>query len=91
MVGGIAVQWDWLTQDNVRSILKKRNPGEKFCECALRCGYISPYQQSMILGRQQMLQPRIGNFFIDQNIVTTQEMEYIVNQMRLHNRKYWRN
>ena len=90
MVGNIAVQWDWLTQDDIRSILNMRNPGEKFCESALRCGYISSYQQSILLVRQQMLQPRIGNYFINQNIVTPQEMEYIVDQLRLHNRKYWR-
>jgi len=90
MVGSIAVQWDWLTQDNIRSILTLRNPGEKFCECALRYGYLSPYQQSILLVRQQMLQPRIGSYFIDQNIVTPQKMEYIVNQLRLHNRKYRR-
>jgi len=89
-VGSIAVQWDWLTQDDIRSMLNMRNPGEKFCECALRCGHISSYQQSLLLVRQQMLQPRIGNYFIDQNIVTPQEMEYIVDQLRLHNRKYWR-
>jgi hypothetical protein len=90
MVGNIAVQWDWLTQNDISSILTMRNPGEKFCECALRCGYLNPYQQSILLVRQQMLQPRIGNYFINQNIVTLQEMEYIVDQMRLHNRKYWR-
>jgi len=90
MVGSIAVQWDWLTQDDIRSILTIRNPGEKFCECALRCGHISSYQQSLLLVKQQMLQPRIGNYFINQNIVTPQEMEYIVDQLRLHNRKYRR-
>ncbi|HVO67340.1 MAG TPA: DnaJ domain-containing protein [Syntrophales bacterium] len=89
-VGNIAVQWDWLTQDDIRSILSMRNPGEKFCECALRCGYLSSYQQSILLVRQQMLQPRIGNYFINQNIVTQQEMEYIADQLRVHNRKYWR-
>ena len=90
MVGNIAVQWDWLTQNDISSILTMRNPCEKFCECALRCGYLSPYQQSILLVRQQMLQPRIGSYFINQNLVTLQEMEYIVDQMRLHNRKYWR-
>lgn len=90
IVGSIAVQWERLTQDDICSILTMRDPGEKFCECALRCSYISPYQQSLILVRQQMLQPRIGSYFINQNIVTPQEMEYIVDRLRLHNRKYWR-
>jgi hypothetical protein len=90
MVGSIAIQWDWLTQDDIRSILTIRNPGEKFCECALRCRYISSYQQSLLLVRQKLLQPRIGNYFINQDIVTPREMEYIVDQLRLHNRKYRR-
>lgn len=90
MVGSIAVNWDWLAQDEIRSILAGRKSGEKFCECALRFGYISPNQLNLLLWRQRMLQPRIGRFFVDRKIVTPREMEHIIEQSRAHNRKYWR-
>ena len=90
MIGSIALNWDWLAQDDIRSILARRRPGEKFCECALRCGYIRRYQQNLLLVRQQMLQPRIGSFFVERNIVTPNQMERIIEQLRVHNRKFWR-
>ena len=90
MVGNIAAHWNLLAHDDIHSILTSRNPGEKFCECALRCGYINPNQLKLLLWRQQMLQPRIGRFFITQNIVTPREMERIVAQLLAHNKKHWR-
>ncbi|MGA2330232.1 MAG: J domain-containing protein [Syntrophales bacterium] len=90
MVGNIAVRWDWLDQNDIRSIVSMRRRGEKFCECALRCGYISSYQRTILLARQRMLQPLIGSFFVDRRIITPQEMERIVEQFHTHNRKYWR-
>ena len=90
LVGKIAAHWNWLDQDDIRSILTRRIPGEMFCESALRCGYINLHQLRLLLWRQRMLQPRIGGFFISQNIVTPREMEHIVAQLRTHNRKYWR-
>ena len=90
MVGNIAVRWDWLDQNDVRSIVSMRRRGEKFCECALRCGYISSYQLTILLARQRMLQPLIGGFFIDRKIIVPHEMERIVEQFHTHNRKHWR-
>ncbi|MGA3209087.1 MAG: J domain-containing protein [Syntrophales bacterium] len=89
MVGNIAVRWDWLDQNDIRSIISMRRTGEKFCECALRCGYISSYQLTILLARQRMLQPLIGSFFIDRKIIAPHEMERIVEQFHTHNRKHW--
>ena len=90
MVGNIAVRWDWLDQNDVRSIVSMRRTGEKFCECALRCGYISSYQLNLLLARQRMLRPLIGGFFVDRKIITSHEIERIVEQFHTHNRKHWR-
>jgi DnaJ domain len=90
MVGNIAVRWDWLDQSDVLSIISLRRRGEKFCECALRCGYISSNQLTILLARQRMLQPLIGTFFVDRKIITSHEMERIVEQFHTHNKKHWR-
>ncbi|MGZ6240679.1 MAG: J domain-containing protein [Syntrophales bacterium] len=90
MVGNIALRWDWLDQDDVLSIISMRRRGEKFCECALRCGYISSYQRTILLARQRMLQPLIGSFFTDRKIIAPQEMERIAEQFHTHNREHWR-
>lgn len=90
LVGSIAARWDWLAHEDILAILTRRRPGEKFGECALRCGYISSYQLSLLLGRQRMLQPKIGNFFIDRRIIKAGEMEALVEKLRAHNWKHWR-
>jgi hypothetical protein len=89
MVGNIAVRWDWLNQNDILSIISMRRRGEKFCECALRCGYISSYQLTILLARQRMLQPLIGSFFVDRRMIAPHEMERIVEQFNTHNRKHW--
>lgn len=88
MVGSIAIRWNLLAGNDIRSILAGRKPGEKFCECALRCGYIKPHQLNLLLWRQRMLQPRIGSFFVNREILSLGEIEHFVAQMRRHNRKY---
>ena len=90
MVGSIAMGWDWLDRNDVRSIIALRRAGEKFCACALRCGYISGYQRDILLARQKMLQPKIGRFFVDNGIVAADEMKRIVEQFHAHNRKHRR-
>jgi hypothetical protein len=90
MIGSIAIHWDWLAKNDLYTVLARRKPGEKFCECALRCGYINPYQLNVLLWRQRMLQPRIGSFFVNRNIVTPREIEHNIAQLRAHNIKYWR-
>jgi len=90
MVGNIALRWDWLDQSDVLSILSSRRRGEKFCECALRCGYISRDQLTILRARQRILQPLIGSFFVERKIITPHEMERIVEQFHTHNRKHSR-
>jgi hypothetical protein len=89
-VGSIATQWDWLDQRDILKILSQRKPSEKFGECALRRGYLNRYQLTLLLGRQRLLQPRIGLYFVKQSILNARELESFVEKLRLHNRKYWR-
>lgn len=89
-VGMIAVQWYWLDHGDILKILSQRRPSEKFGECALRRGYLNRYQLTLLLGRQRLLQPRIGLYFVEQSILTSRQMEAIFEKLRQHNRRYWR-
>jgi hypothetical protein len=89
-VGGIATQWDWLNHRDIMKILSQRKPGEKFGECALRRGYLNRYQLTLLLGRQGLLQPRIGLYFVEQGILNARELASLVERLRQHNRRYWR-
>ena len=88
-VGALAVRWDWLEQRKIIDILQERQYGEKFGECALRCGYISKYQLVLLLDRQRMLQPQIGKYFIEEGFITAQQLDNLINEMKKHNRNFW--
>lgn len=88
LIGSIAVRWKWLQEDDVREIMKKRLLGEKFGESALRGGYLTPYELRIILGRQRILQPRIGKYFAEKRILSNYLVEKLAEGFRHHNRQY---
>jgi hypothetical protein len=88
LIGNIAVRWKWLCEDDVREILKLRLRGEKFGESALRGGYLTPEELRIILGRQRVLQPRIGKYFVETKILTPSLVEKMAEGFRRHNRQY---
>jgi hypothetical protein len=88
LIGNIAVHWEWLYEDDVREILKQRLWGEKFGESALRGGYLTPDELRIILGRQRLLQPRIGQYFVERRILTGSLVEKMAERFRHHNRQY---
>ena len=88
LIGKIAVRWGWLYEDDVRKILRERQGGEKFGEAALRGGYLTSDRLRVILGRQRMLQPRIGKYFVEKRILPVSLVETMAEQSRRHNRQY---
>lgn len=88
-IGAIATDWDMIFTEDVLSILQRRHYGEKFGECALRCGYLSQYQLKLLLERQKTLQPQIGRYFLEQRIVSSAGLFKMVAEMKAHNRKFW--
>ncbi|MDA8124286.1 MAG: DnaJ domain-containing protein [Deltaproteobacteria bacterium] len=88
-LGDLARTLHWLTPVDIREILQQRNRGELFGEFALRTGLLSYYQLLVLLGRQKRLQPRIGNYFIEQKILLPEEIDAMVEALKEHNRQHW--
>jgi hypothetical protein len=89
-VGTIACQWGWLTGEDVLGILKVRNSGERFGECAVRRGYLDGRQLRLLMGRQNMLQPRLGAFFVAKGILSAGQVDRLERAQRQHNRTFRR-
>jgi hypothetical protein len=88
LLGHLALRWQWLNDDDIMGILRERHLGEKFGECALRCRYLTPYELDLLLGRQRLLQPRIGKYFVEKKILSALAVENMATQLRRHNWKY---
>ena len=89
-IGRIAVKWGILSSDDIKKILKERsierNYNKKFGEYAWLKGYITSFERMALLGKQRNLQSPIGEYFIKERILNSQEIDKIVRRLRIHNR-----
>jgi curved DNA-binding protein CbpA len=88
LIGDLAVRWACLYEEDVKEILNQRLRGEKFGESALRGGYLTQDTLRIILWRQRMLQPRIGQYFVERNILSKFHIENILEKFRQHNKQH---
>jgi len=85
-MGELAVDWNILAPEQVVKILSERTLNEKFGECARRIGMINNFQHLALLGKQKLLQRPIGDFFIQNSILTPMQIDSLVNKKTLHNK-----
>lgn len=88
-VGAISVSWGWMEGSDIIDILRHRQYGEKFGECALRLGCLSRYQLGQLLNKQKQAQPLIGKYFMENNILTSAQVFKKIVDMKMHNKKFW--
>jgi len=88
-LGDIACQLRWLSPFDIQNILRRRKRGELFGEFGLRTGLLSFYQVLVLLGRQKILQPRIGNYFIERGILLPKKLDALEAALKDHNRRHW--
>ena len=74
-VGRIAMNWGILSSNQVYEILTNKEPEDRFCDVAVRKGYMTGYQRLAVLGRQREMQKPIGSYFVEQGILTRDEIE----------------
>jgi len=87
LFGRIARDWGILSSYDVIRILSERSFKEKFGKYALRKGYINTFQKMAIIGRQRKLQRPIGEYFVEKDILSSTQMNEVVNNVRLRNIK----
>ena len=84
--GKIAMDWRILNHEDIITILKNRQPREKFGQCSMRLGLVSSFQYKAVLCKQKNLQRPIGEYFIHQGLLSKEDMDEMQKKMLLHNR-----
>lgn len=74
-VGRIAMSWGILSAKQVYEVLSDKDPEDRFCDVAVRKGYMTVVQRLAVLGRQREMQKPIGTYFVEQGILTRDEIE----------------
>lgn len=91
LIGQLALAWGLMTREQVADVLSHRRETGRydvpFAEYAMQCGYLTPSQQRSLIGRAQLMQQRLGRFFVEQGILTELQLNHYLKAMRLHN---WR-
>ncbi len=86
-LGFIAREWGWMTAAEVFAVITAKLPG-RFGEKAIRLGILDPNRVRMILLEQRIRHQRIGQYFVQYQVLTTQELEFFLREMRLHNSRF---
>lgn len=91
LIGQLAVAWGLMTREQIADVLTRRRVTGQyevpFAEFALQCGYLNPSQHRALCGRAQLMTQRLGRFFVEQDILSEQQLNHYLKAMRLHN---WR-
>ena len=74
-VGRIAMSWGILSAKQVYDVLAEKEPDDRFCDVAVKKGYMTGIQRLAVLGRQREMQEPIGTYFVEQGILTRDEIE----------------
>ena len=74
-VGRIAMNWGILSANQVYEVLSDKKPQDRFCDVAVRKGFMTGYQRLAVLGRQREMQKPIGSYFVEHGILSRDEIE----------------
>ena len=85
-LGTLACTWGWLTDDLIDYILSACHMPVPFGERAVKLGLITPNQLKVLLFHQRSLQQPIGRYFVQQGLVSEQELLRLLKERQFHNR-----
>lgn len=85
-VGQIAKAWGILNDEQVFEVLREKDSGELFCDSAVRRGLMTPFQRLAVVGRQRVMQKPIGQYFIENGILSEQQIKSEVDSLKAHQR-----
>jgi hypothetical protein len=86
-IGQIAQRWGWIKEQDIVRILTCRKLG-RFGERAEHLGLLSSIQVRAILLHQRSRQEKLGSYFIDQGLLSSEEVNCLLGDLSEHNLKY---
>lgn len=87
-IGEIAQRWRWLTEFQIANLLRYRHPGERLGELLLDNKIITPFQLKILLWQQKRLQKPIGEYFLDQRVLSESQIQAFLRRQESHNFKF---
>lgn len=85
-IGSIARRWGWLSESDIRKILRHPRLADRFGATAVSLGLLKPFQVQTLLFYQRSQQKRIGRFFIERNFLSEAQLGQLLTDCQNHNR-----
>jgi hypothetical protein len=87
-IGQLAVNFGWLkTEDSDRVTRTRGTVYSRFGEKATHLGLLSAGQVQVLLRHQRNLHQKLGEFFIENNILSKDEIEHLAKKLAEHNQR----
>jgi len=84
-MGDIALQWGWIDSEGLERINKACDRQRRFGEKAVEMGLLTVFQVNAILLNQSSQQDRLGIYFVQNNMLTEDELDLLVRDLKEHN------
>ncbi|NOX26307.1 MAG: J domain-containing protein [Deltaproteobacteria bacterium] len=84
-LGEIGKRFGWLTNADITNILLARKLSRSFGRSAVDMGLLTDSQLRLMVFQQNRLQKKIGEYFINNNILSQSQLNHLVGQCRSHN------
>lgn len=92
-IGELAIESGFLTRTQVKEVLDaRRRKGEfhiLFADYAVSMGLLTQFQQMILVGRQRRMQRPIGQYFVENNLLSKEELNRALRAHR--NQEPWTN
>jgi hypothetical protein len=85
IVGVIAKQWEWLTDEQIRAIVSFRGQPRLFGDRAVHLKFLTPFKVRTVLAYQRTQQKKIGQYFVENGLLTEKKIEQMVEELKRHN------
>lgn len=86
-IGEIARRWGWLDETSLRRVLTSRGAFSRFGQRAIQLGVLTPFQVQTLLRYQRNLHKRLGQYFVESNLLSAQDIEKLAEELTSHNQQ----
>lgn len=88
VIGDLARRWGWLRDADVDALNRRRTFRGRFGARAVHHGYLTSFQVQVLLRYQQRCQQPFAQYFVEQGILSADEVERFMRQQARHNSKF---
>lgn len=87
-LGELGLDFGWLTRNDLERIVRAGSPRQFFGEAAIAMGLLNRSQVERLLKKQASLEKKLGEYFVEQGVVTRANMDELIKKFETHNAQY---